>query len=514
MNNRQIHLKKVKVHNLKSVDLTLDTDELIVFTGVSGSGKSSMAFDTLYIEGQRRYVESLSVFARRQLGEMSKPDLESASGITPTISIEQKSAGRNPRSTVGTMTEIYDYLRVLYARIAIPHCPVSGEPVSPQSRERIIKTVQNYPAQTKIIVLSPYARSKKAEFKEDFQELLRKGYMRVRVDGKIINLNEEISLDTTTAHDVDVVMDRLTVQPENYSRIAEALTDALNLSQGTCIVVDAERDEEQLFSMHAFSPKSGLSYHSLEPHDFSFNSPSGMCPRCNGLGTVQEFDLDKIINPESSIAQDCCSVASSYSTVRYGNIYDNLAKIYGFSVHTPWNQLPEKAKKVFLYGTEKKWTRMHFVHPITGAHWSDVIQWRGALREAHNRYMEAKSDSYKRKMMQNMRQQICPDCKGSKLKPYPAAAEIHGIHIFQLSSFTIAQAANFFNNLQLTEQEYLIARELLKEIQAAAEIFGRGGIALSDPGPYGSNLVWRRITAGPASFSNRLWPGRDHLHIG
>lgn len=465
MNNRQIILKKVKVHNLKAIDLVLEPHEFVVFTGVSGSGKSSMAFDTLYAEGQRRYVESLSTFARRQLGELSKPDLESASGITPTISIEQKSAGRNPRSTVGTMTEIYDYLRVLYARIATPHCPVSGEAVTPQSRERIIKTVQNLAEGKKIIILTPYARSKKAEFKEDFLELLRKGFMRVRVDGKIINLNDEISLDSSVAHDVDVVIDRLTIQPDNYSRISEAITQALNFSDGTCLVWDSESDEEQLFSMHAFSPKSGLSYPSLEPHDFSFNSPSGMCLRCNGLGIVNEFDLDKIIDPNLSISEDCCSVGSSYSTVRYGNIYDNLAAIYGFSVNTPWNKLSEKAKKIFLHGTEKKWTRMHFVHPVTGAHWTDHIQWRGVLHEAHHRFVEAKSESYKNKMMQNMQQSLCPECQGAKLKPYPSAAEIQGMRIYKLCQFTIAKCADFFDTLKLNPQELLIAEELLKEIR-------------------------------------------------
>lgn len=464
MNNRKIELKKVRVHNLKSVDLTLDTHELIVFTGVSGSGKSSMAFDTLYMEGQRRYVESLSTFARRQLGEMSRPELEYASGISPTISIEQKSAGRNPRSTVGTMTEIYDYLRVLYARVGVPHCPVSGEAVTPQSRERIIKTVQNYPSGKKLVILAPYAQGKKAEFKEDFQDLLRKGFMRARVDGNLINLNEEITLDGNVAHDVDVVIDRIVLGKETNSRVAEAITHALNLGNGVCTVLDAESNEEELFSMHAFSPKSGLSYHSLEPHDFSFNSPSGMCPRCNGMGVVNEFELDKIIDPDLSIAEDCCSVGSSYQTVRYGNIYDNLAELYGFSVHTPWKRLSEKAKKVFLYGTEKKWTRMYFQHPITGARWVDNIQWRGVLHEAHSRYAEAKSEVYRKKVEKIMHEQICPDCQGSRLKPYPAATLLNGKKIFELTALTVGQCLAFFEDLKLINNEKIIAEELLKEI--------------------------------------------------
>jgi len=467
VDSHEISLKKVKVHNLKNVDLTLTPNQLIVFTGVSGSGKSSLAFDTLYIEGQRRYVESLSTFARRQLGDMIKPDLEYASGISPTISIEQKTAGRNPRSTVGTITEIYDYLRVLYARIGIPHCPVSGEPVTPQSRERIIRTVQSFPEGTKAVILSPYARGKKAEFKEDFQELLRKGYMRARVDGKIITLDEEAALDGSVAHDVDVVIDRMTINQENQSRIAEAMTNALNLGDGVASVLNTENDEEQLFSIHAYSVKSGLSYSSLEPHDFSFNSPSGMCPKCHGLGISNEFDLSKIINPDASIAEDCCSVGSSYQTVRYGNIYDNLADLYGFSVHTPWKKLSEKARHIFLYGTEKKWTRMRFIHPVTGNTWTDHVQWRGVLYEAHSRFSEAKSEVYRKNMQKNMQEQVCPACKGERLKPYPAATLLNGKRIAEISSMTIGDCLTFFLEIMsvLTPQEILIANELLKEIQ-------------------------------------------------
>lgn len=464
MNNRKIVLQKVKVHNLKSIDITLDTNELIVFTGVSGSGKSSLAFDTLYVEGQRRYVESLSTFARRQLGEMAKPDMESASGISPTISIEQKTAGRNPRSTVGTMTEIYDYFRVLYARVGVPHCPISGEPVTPQSRERIIKSVQSLPLNKKIIILAPYAKGKKAEFKEDFQELLRKGFTRVRVDGKIDTIGDENTLDGSVAHDVDIVIDRLSIQQNNFSRIAEAITNALNLGNGVMSVLDPESSEELLFSMHAYSPKSGLSYSSLDPHDFSFNSPSGMCPRCNGLGIINEFKIDQIIDSDLSIAQDCCSIASSYKTVRYGNIFDNLAKIYNFNVNMPWKKLSERAKHVFLYGTEKKWTRMRFLHPVTGVTWTDHIHWRGVLYEAHSRFAEAKSEIYRKKMQKLMHEQVCPDCQGQRLKPYPAATLLNGRRISELTSMTIGKCLDFFDNLLLSSNEKLIADELLKEI--------------------------------------------------
>lgn len=461
---QKIVLKNVNVHNLKSIDLTLEPNELIVFTGVSGSGKSSLAFDTLYIEGQRRYIESLSTFARKQIGDMAKPDLEEASGITPTISIEQKTAGRNPRSTVGTMTEIYDYMRVLFARIGIPHCPVSGEAVSPQSKERIIRTVQSFPEGTKIIILAPYAKSKKAEFKEDFQELLKKGFTKARVDGTFINLSDEVTLDGNVAHDVDLVIDRLKIDKENHSRIAEGLINALNFGNGVCMTLNTETSEEQLFSMHAFSQKSGLSYDSLEPHDFSFNSPSGMCERCNGMGIVNEFDLSKVIDENLSIADNCCSVASGYETVRFGNIYDNLARIYNFSVKTPWKKLSAEAKRVFLYGTEKKWTRMFFEHPVTGSRWVDHVQWRGVLHEAHHRYAEAKSDVYRKNMQKLMHMQTCPDCKGGRLKPYPLATTLGGKNIHALTQMTVSECLIFFSQLSLTSNEMLIAEELLKEI--------------------------------------------------
>lgn len=464
MHQKKIILKKVRVHNLKDVDLTLEPNQLIVFTGVSGSGKSSLAFDTIYVEGQRRYIESLSTYARRHLGDMPKPDADLITGISPTIAIEQKTAGRNPRSTVGTMTGIYDYMRVLYARVGSPHCPISGEAVAPQSAEQILHKIEQMPAGSKIIVLSPYAKAKKGEFADDFAELQRKGYTRVRLDGKIIELTDEISIEKNIAHDVDLVIDRLAIEPENKIRLNEAVAHALEEGKGVMSVLNLDTGEEKLFSQHAYAFKSGQSYPPLEPHDFSFNHPAGMCPTCQGLGTIQEFNLDLIIDPELSIAEDCCKIASSYQTVRFGNIYDNLARIYKFDVHTPWKKLSEKAKKAFLYGNDEKWTRMQFVHPVKKTRWTDYVQWRGVLHEARQRFQEAKSDLYRSKMQLVMHETICPACHGEKIKPYPAATLLGAKRIAQLTAYSIRDALHFFEGLRLSANDRVIAEELLKEI--------------------------------------------------
>jgi excinuclease ABC subunit A len=464
MQEPQIILKKVKVHNLKSVDLTLNHNELIVFTGVSGSGKSSLAFDTIYVEGQRRYVESLSTYAKRHLGDLSKPDAELISGISPTIAIEQKTAGRNPRSTVGTMTGIYDFLRVLFARVGIAHCPVSGEVVTPQSAQQILQGIRLLPQETRLLILAPFAKNKKGEFKDDFAEFVRKGYTRLRLDGQMIDLSEEIKIDGKVAHTIDLVIDRLVLRPEEDNRLAEAVSQALEAGQGLMSVLNVDTNEETLFSQHAYSPKSGLSYGPLEPSSFSFNHPLGMCLECQGLGSIQEFDLSVVINPELSIAEDCCQISSSYKTVRFGNIYDNLAKLYDFNVSTPWKKLSEKAKKVFLYGTEKKWTKMQFVHPVKRSRWTEFVQWKGVLHEAKERFTQAQSESYLANMRALMHESVCSVCQGAKIRPYPAATTVGGKRIAELTQMSIDEVLSFFREVRLTEQEKFIAHELLKEI--------------------------------------------------
>ncbi len=427
-------------------------------------GNLSLAFDTIYVEGQRRYIESLSTYARRHLVDYPKPEAELVEGISPTIAIEQKTAGKNPRSTVGTITGIYDYLRVVFARIGIAHCPISHEPVKPRSMKEIAAEILALQAGTKLYIFCPYAKGKKGEFKDDFAELLRQGFTRVRLDGKIIDLNEEVSLDGKVAHDVDILIDRLAISKAETGRLEEAIAQALDKGKGIMSVQNAETHEETLFSQLAFSPKSGLSYGPLNPQDFSFNHPAGMCPTCMGLGTHLEFKLERIIDPEKSIEEDCCLIGSSYKTVRFGNIYDNLARLYKFSVSTPWKKLSEKAKHVFLYGTEQKWTRMRFVHPTKHTRWNDYVQWRGVLHEAKMRYLEATSDIYRRNMEEYMEETICPDCKGARIKPYPAATTLGKKTIYQICAMAVEEALAFFTKLTLTAEQKMIADELLKEI--------------------------------------------------
>ncbi len=465
MEEKKIILKGVRVHNLKNVNLKLTPNQLIVFTGVSGSGKSSLAFDTIYVEGQRRYIESLSTYARRHLGDMARPDADLITGVSPTIAIEQKTAGRTPRSTVGTMTGIYDYLRVLFARVGTPHCPITNEVVAPRSIQSILLEVNKIAEGTKIIILSPYAKGKKGEFKEDLQDLLRKGFTRVRLDGKIVEISEEIQVEKGVSHDIDLVIDRLSTSLENEERIAEAITHAFDLGAGVMSLLNADTGEETLYSTHAYAKKSGVSYGPLEPHDFSFNHPLGMCPTCQGLGETQEFNLDLVINPELSIAEDCCSISSSYTTVRYGNIYDNLAKLYKFNITTPWKKLPEEGKNAFLYGIDKKWTKMAFVHPKTGARWTEYVQWRGVLFEAKHRFSEAKSELFRSKMKELMHEMICPSCQGDRIKPYPAATTIGDTRISDLCKLPIDGCAHFFETLKLTSEEAFVGAELLKEIK-------------------------------------------------
>jgi excinuclease ABC subunit A len=475
VNIGQIVLKGVSVHNLQNIDLTLDCNQLIVFTGVSGSGKSSLAFDTIYLEGQRRYIESLSHSLKRHLQEMKKPQAQKIEGISPTIAIEQKSIHVSPRSTVGTMTHIYDYLRVLYAKIGIPHCPISNEKVQPQSKEQITTRILEIEAKTPLIFLVPLAKNKKGSFKDEIKALKAQGYTRIRLDGSLLDLSDIETLDPQKAHDLDLVVDRFTLNLNDKNRIFEAVNTSLNLGKGFFSILLPE--EEITFSEFAFSQKSGLSYPPLTISDFSFNHPEGMCPQCQGLGIAREFDLHKILDPEKSLIENCISIAPSYHTVRYKNIYDNLASIYDFSVKTPWKKLSKEAQKVLLYGTEKKWTRMTFYHPKTHASWSQFVEWKGILGEAHERLNKAKSNIYQNNMYALMTEMECPSCHNARIKPYPAATLLHNKKIFEITAMTLEEALNFFQHLSLNKNEKIIASDLIQEITSRLQYLINVGLA-------------------------------------
>lgn len=475
--SQEILLQGVKVHNLKEISLTLQKRQLILFTGVSGSGKSSLAFDTLYAEGQRAYVESLSLHARRRMEQMAKADVTLIEGMTPSIAIDQKKEGRSPRSTVGTISGIYDFLRLLYARIGTPFCPVSHEAVQPLSESEIIeKIATSFPDRTKIILFAPCFKGKKGENKELFSDLARLGYTRVRLDGRIIDLSDEPDINPDEPHDIDYIIDRMELSKENLGRLTEGVKRALELGKGNLSVQHHSSKEEISLSEHGYSPSSGLFYPKLEPHDFSFNHPKGACPSCQGLGTDLQFIEEKVIDPEKSISQDCCLVASSAQTVRYGNIYANLAKIYRFSLSTPWKKLSREAKQVFLYGSEKKWLRMEFVHPETKKRWEEFVSWKGALNEAKERFLAAKSEFYKAKYRVYLKEGLCQQCQGARIGAFAAATQLYGKKIAEITAQPIEDSLSFFQKLTLTPKEALIGEEIVKEIIERLKLLEQVGL--------------------------------------
>ncbi len=478
MEKQPIILKKVKVNNLKTIDLTLPLEKLIVFTGLSGSGKSSLAFDTIYVEGRRRYLEALQHSSRYFIKGLKKPDAEEISGLSATVAIEQKTISHNPRSTVGTMTGIYDFLRVLFARAATAYCPISKQPVKPQTKEEIYQLILKNFESEKILILAPLFKNKKGSFKDEFKELLKKGFIRVSVDNQILDLTENPVLEENKAHNVDVVIERLIIPKtpfkksagsifhisESEKKLIEAIALALEIGNGFFAVQAMDQKKQKNFSEKAYCESSKISYPPLEPINFSFNHPDGMCPKCLGLGEFFEFDLDKIIDPKLSIKEGCCKIAPSYETIKYSNIYNNLARIYNFSLNIPWEKLSEKTKKIFLYGVQEKWLKMYFSHPKKHSRWIEYVRFHGIIFEAHKRLKEATSDIYLKNMHELMTHMVCPECKGHRLAKYPLASLFHGKKIFEITGLPLEKALTFFKNLTLNEFETEICSDLIQEI--------------------------------------------------
>jgi excinuclease ABC subunit A len=466
-------------HNLKNVTLDLPRDKLIVFTGLSGSGKSSLAFDTIYAEGQRRYVESLSSYARQFLGQMEKPDVDFIEGLSPAISIDQKSTSRNPRSTVGTITEIYDYLRVLYARVGRPHCPKCGRPVGRQTPDQIVDQVMELAEGTRFQVLAPIVRGRKGEYERLLADLAKKGFARARVDGEVRDLTEKIRLDRYYKHDIDVVVDRLVAKPGIRRRVADSVETALQLAEGMvslAVQTDDGTDELLTFSQKLACPYDGISFDELAPRNFSFNSPYGACPTCDGLGIRLEVDPELIVqDPTLSLAEGAISAWGGRADGYWAGLLKAVADAGGFSVDTPWNKLSRAARETLLYGSDES-VKVSYRNRY-GRLRSYTTTFEGVITNIERRHDEAESDTARDRLEQYMREVACRACKGARLKPESLAVTVGGINIWELTSRSIDEEVRFLDQLQLTEREHMIAERILREIRARMQFLLDVGLA-------------------------------------
>ena len=465
-----IIIRGANEHNLKNVDVDIPRDALVVLTGLSGSGKSSLAFDTIYAEGQRRYMESLSSYARQFLGQMEKPNVEKIEGLSPAISIDQKSTNRNPRSTVGTVTEIYDYFRLLYARIGTPHCPVCGREIKKQSVDQMVDQIMGMPEGTRIQLLAPVVRGRKGRHEKVLERAAKSGYVRVRIDGNLYELSEEISLDKNIKHNIEIVVDRLIVKPGIERRLTDSIENVLNLADGLLFVDRVGSEEEMLTFSQSFScPDCGISVDEIEPRSFSFNNPFGACPECYGLGYKMEFDPELMIPDRTkSINEGAITVLGWQSCQQPGSfanaILQALAKEYGFDLDTPFEDYPEKVQNVLLYGTGGKEVMVYYEGQRGKGEYP--IAFEGLVKNVERRYRETGSDYTKQEYETFMRITPCKLCKGQRLKKESLAVTVCGKNIFEVTSMFIGELHEFMDGMELTEQQHLIGDQILKEIRA------------------------------------------------
>lgn len=458
-----IVVKGARAHNLKNIDVTIPRDKLVVLTGLSGSGKSSLAFDTIYAEGQRRYVESLSAYARQFLGQMDKPDVDAIEGLSPAISIDQKTTSRNPRSTVGTVTEIYDYLRLLFARVGRPTCPIHDIEISSQTIEQMVDRILEYPERTKLQVLAPVVSGRKGTHVKVFEDIKKQGYVRVRIDGEMQELSEEISLEKNKKHSIEVVIDRIVVKEGVASRLADSLETALGLGEGR-VIIDVMGEEELLFSEHHACPQCGFSIGELEPRMFSFNSPFGACPECDGLGSKLKVDLDLVIpNKDLTLKQHAIAPWEPTSSQYYPQMLEAVCNHYGIDMDIPVKDIPKHLLDKILYGSDGEEIYFRYENDF-GQIRENYIQFEGVIRNVERRYKETSSDFIREQMEKYMGQQNCPTCKGHRLKKESLAVLIQGNHVGELTKLSVQDSLKFFQNLSLTEKEMTIANLILKEI--------------------------------------------------
>ena len=461
-----ITIKGARENNLKNIDLVLPRDELIVFTGLSGSGKSSLAFETIFAEGQRRYVESLSSYARQFLGQMDKPDVDYIEGLSPAVSIDQKSTSSNPRSTVGTVTEINDYLRLLFARTGVPHCPKCGREITRQSIDQVVDAVKAIPFGSKIQIIAPLIRGRKGEHVKVLDQIRKDGYVRVKIDGDVYDINETPKLDKNCKHDIDVIIDRIVIKDGIDTRLSDSLETAFSLGQGLA-KVDVVGESEMLFSQHFACPDCGISIEELSPRMFSFNNPYGACPSCSGLGYNEKLDVDRIIPDKTlSIAQGAID-ANGWSSKdgSYGMLYFKaLAEQYGFSLETPWCDLTDKVKNIILYGTGDEKLHLEYEREFYSGSWDAAFE--GIIPCMERRYNETKSDAARSQYENYISQVECPDCHGARLKPEVLAVTIKGKSIADVCSMPVGEVSAFLNSIELSESESIIASRIFKELKA------------------------------------------------
>lgn len=467
MGKNIIEIKGARSHNLKNIDLNIPREKFVVFTGVSGSGKSSLAFDTIYAEGQRRYVESLSSYARQFLGQMDKPDVDYIGGLSPAISIDQKTTNNNPRSTVGTVTEIYDYLRLLYARAGVPHCPKCGREIKKQTVDQIVDQIMKFPADSKIQILAPVVKGRKGEHVKLLEDAKKNGYVRVRIDGEIYDLSEDIKLEKNKKHVIEIVVDRLKVRDGIQKRLADSVETASALSGGV-IVADIIGDKSVTFSESFACPDCEISIPEIEPRSFSFNNPSGACPECSGLGMMRKFSPELIVpNPSLSISKGAISAPGFNSIGTSGSmsseLFKALAKKYKFSLDVPFEELPDNVKDIIFYGTKGEKVRIEYMN-AKGISYYDY-SFDGVIGNLQRRYNET-SDAMRGEYEQYMTEIKCPVCKGKRLKPEILAVTVGGKNISEVTDLSVAESKRFFEELKLTGKEAMIADRILKEINA------------------------------------------------
>ena len=462
----KIVIRGAKEHNLKNVSLEIPRDKFVVFTGISGSGKSSLAFDTLYAEGQRRYVESLSSYARMFLGQMEKPDVEYIEGLSPAISIDQKTTAKNPRSTVGTVTEIYDYLRLLYARIGIPHCPKCGKEIKRQTVDQIVDKIKELPEKTKFQVLAPIVRRKKGEHTKLFENARKNGYARVRVDGYIYDLSEEIKLEKNIKHTIEIVIDRLVMKDGIDKRLTDSIETASALADGV-VVIDVIDGEEMTFSQNYACEDCGISMEELSPRMFSFNNPLGACPTCLGIGSMMKVSPDLVLRPEKTFEEGGIHATGWYSkpgmTESIARMYYKaLGKKYGFTEQTRIKDLSDEALDVLLYGSKGEKIELHMNRSYGSSHYFAAFE--GIIPNLERRYLETNSQMMKQEIEKLMDFKLCPDCGGMRLRPEVLAVTVGGKNIDEVTKMPVGKSREFFANLELTEREKLIGAQILKEI--------------------------------------------------